>query len=177
MRRVRSRETTRLGQALVETALSLTIFVTLIFGTVDFGRLIYLHNYANRAADAAARQLSLASQKTSDCTAITDAISSGNAISISIDSTSKWGDSDPRGATFDTSTTPTTPTAGQGLLYLWPAVAASPPTNCDATGTNTRRSGAVVAEITYDFQPWTPFISVLLPNITLTSTSVLQTEY
>ena len=53
--RLRRRHPTSPGQALVEFALVLPIFLLLLFGLIDVGRLVYVSNAFNQAAREAAR--------------------------------------------------------------------------------------------------------------------------
>jgi Flp pilus assembly protein TadG len=168
--RRRKRRERSFGQAMVETALTLTIYLMIIFAVVDLGRAIYYRNAATRAADAAARVMTLPSQRTTDCTAQAQAVQAGNGLSISLDPSSVYGNGDPRtgGAS--------PPTTGQGYIYLWPALAQSAGT-CTAGSGHTRAAGTVVAQVTIAFQPWTPLISQVVGQIRITSDSALQTEY
>ncbi len=47
------------GQALVEFSISITLFLALLMGIVDFGRAIYLYNSVAQAAQAIARAASV----------------------------------------------------------------------------------------------------------------------
>ena len=50
-----SRRRTQRGQALVEAALTLMVFITLMIGTADFGRLLFYHQSLSERVRAAAR--------------------------------------------------------------------------------------------------------------------------
>ena len=56
MIRPSSRET---GQALVEFSLAIIVFMVLIMGIIDLGRLVYQYNGASQAARALARETSV----------------------------------------------------------------------------------------------------------------------
>ena len=52
---MRSNRRTRSGQALVETALMLVVFLALFLGALDFGQYLYFHQSLSERARAAAR--------------------------------------------------------------------------------------------------------------------------
>src|SRR5712691_3633756 len=120
------------AQAMVEFALLFPVFVVILFLTIDFARLVYAYAAVSWAAREAAREVSLQPQAASDCAALQIAESTAQGFLLKADSNSVVGNADPNG-----SGTPnwSTPPAGQGLIYIWPAVAtANPPElNCDGT--------------------------------------------
>jgi len=170
------------GQTLAETALALPLFVTLICGIIEGARIMYYEHEMATAAGAAARDLSLPSERDSDCRAIYDGTRSGNAMSIELDPHSRE----------DETTGPSTPPIDEGYLYLSPAMtppdqrgsvagfdpssAAAPPTTC-SDPTWQRYSGPVFAKVTYTIKPWTPFFAAIVDHFTLTQTSEQQTEF
>jgi Flp pilus assembly protein TadG len=175
--RVRRLQTAARGQAFVETMLVLPLFLLLLFATVDIARAAYTWVMLGQDAAYAARQASLADNQLTDCSALSGTASAGNGVSISADPKSLLQDGDP-GQSPQPYTTPTT--ANTGFVYIWPAQAtADPPAaNCSSTSTATaRQSGTVTAVVTYDFTPWTPLLSSLIPSIALTARASEQTQY
>lgn len=150
------------GQALVETAVTFLIWLTVIFAAVDFGRAIATKNTLTRAADAAAQELTLVTSKQSDCSAIAAAIAAAPNTDLKADPNSTYGNAGSA----------STPGPNAGYIYINPAMATS---NSICTSGNSRPSGKVSAQVTYTFSPWTPFFTWVHPE--LVSTSVLQTEY
>jgi Flp pilus assembly protein TadG len=174
--RQRSRSRGRHGQAMVETALSLPLFLLMLCGTVDLGRAIYVRLVMGSDAIESARQISLADNRTSDCSSMTASIQNGNGIVNAADPQSVDGNTDPTLSGSRASTPP----AGQGYLYLFPAVAPAPgpPTQSVCSGYKSRAHGKVVAQITYQFVPWTPGIAQIIPNgITMRTTVSELTQY
>ena len=91
MRRLSGRSDRRRGQALVEFALVLPVFLLIVFGIIDGGRLIFTYNTVSNAARNGAR-VAIVNQSTSgtdtcDTTSATAwsvgcAVSSGVGVSI-----------------------------------------------------------------------------------------------
>ena len=166
---------------MVEAALTLPIFLALLFVTIDLGRAAYTYVIIGQIAQSAARTMSLPDNSSTDCNIYTRAESNGNGYVLQADPRSISGDADPVA-------TPSAPTAGtsipnnRGDLYLWPAVAtANPPDsvgNCPGAGskrctTHTR----VTAQVTFRFVPWTPIASQVIGAITLIATSSVQAQF
>jgi Flp pilus assembly protein TadG len=179
------------AQGLVEFALAVPLIFTLLFVTVDLGRLIYTYNAISSAARDGARLVALRPQLFSDCLALQRLEQVGQAFPLlpdpnSINNQTLNTDPNNPGATG-----PTTPPPGVGYIYIWPAAAAAVPQdslnasggrNCD---NSVQRGGAgnqvkhVAVELQYVFRPLMPLISRLMPNsgITIRTISVVQTEY
>jgi len=169
----RARHRRSRGQSMVETALVLPIFITLLCGCIDFGRYVYVRGTLESDARSAGRQLTLATSQASDCSAWTVAKHSGNGISVVLDPNST--------VTLSTSPTAYSPTSSiplnSGFLFIYPAVATDASVNCNGTVRTTTAAKTVTTRVTYRYQPWTPGISTLIPEIDAVSTSVQPTEY
>lgn len=79
----RQRHDRHLGQAIVEFALAIPVFVLLVFGLLDVGRLVYINNAVAQAAREAARWGSVQSRSqdaTSRATIADEAIRSLAAV-------------------------------------------------------------------------------------------------
>lgn len=143
----------------------------LVFGTIDVGRLVYIYNGISSAAREGARIIALRPQKVSDCDPLNRMESVGQAFPLAQDPQSVWNDTAPPNG-------PTTPPAGQGYIYLYPAVAQDASGDCNAAVGNTRPAvGTVQVQIEYSFQPWTPFINQMFQHVVVTTISVTQTDY
>ncbi len=59
------------GQALVEFAIVATVFLMIVFGTIDFGRAIYLKSELNNAVREATRELKTRTASKNTCSGIT----------------------------------------------------------------------------------------------------------
>jgi Flp pilus assembly protein TadG len=162
---------------MVEFALLFPVFVIMLFLMIDFARLVYAYAAVSWAAREAARVVSLQPQAASDCAALQIAEGTAQGFSLKADVNSVVGNADPNGTS-----TPnwSTPAAGQGLIYIWPAVATSAPaeSNCDGTARAVSPTVQDVAvQVKYRYLPITPLIGSFLPPITLTTISVVHTEY
>jgi hypothetical protein len=175
----------------VEFALAVPLIFTVIFATVDLGRLIYTYNAISSAARDGARLVALRPQLLSDCLALQRLEQVGQAFPLLPDPNSISNQTLNTDPNSPGATGPTTPPAGVGYIYIWPAAAAAVPQdslngsggrNCDNT---VQRGGPgnqvkhVAVEIQYAFRPLMPLIARLLPNngITIRTISVVQTEY
>jgi Flp pilus assembly protein TadG len=156
------------GQALVEMALTLPLFIALVFGCLDLLRYIYISSVLTDNSVNAARTAALANNQTTDCNvqrvAETDP---GIFTAPSPDPAAVYGNT--------LATVPSTPAAGAGYVYIYPAVATSS-TTC---GNSVNRPGtasppsSVTVRITYQFQPVTP----LLPAFPIVAVSTQPTGY
>lgn len=157
-----------LGQALVETALALPVFLMLAFIGVDVGRFFYLRGVAEGAVRWSERALTVDASLKTDCIAITSLQSNGAALNLSMDPASQWNDPPTPSAT---------PPANQGYAYIHPA--AQPPPICpgSAPGGHVRPSGNVTTYITYLFVPSTPVFSQVLGSVTLVVADTEPTQY
>jgi Flp pilus assembly protein TadG len=187
----RPRERGQRAQGLVEFALAVPLIFTVIFATVDLGRLIYTYNAISSAARDGARLVALRPQLFSDCLALQRLEQVGQAFPLLPDPNSVANQTVNTDPNNPGATGPTTPPLGVGYIYIWPAAATAVPQdstngggvrNCDNT---VQRGGAgsqvkhVAVEIQYVFRPLLPLISRLLPNggVTIKTISVVQTEY
>jgi hypothetical protein len=69
-----------------------------------------------------------------------------------------------------------------GKIYIWPAVATAAPADLPANCGGSPRAISptvqdVAVQIKYTFLPLMPLISNIIPPITITSISVVHTEY
>jgi Flp pilus assembly protein TadG len=177
------RRRTRGGQGLVEFALVAPIFVIGIFLIIDFGRLLYAYSSISSAAREGARILSLKSDQFSDCYAYQQMEKVAQGFVMQADPNSLATNDDPNYPGTDHNPSPNVP-LGTAWVYIYPAVStASPPdASPGCTNANTARSvssttRSVAVEIQYHFMPLTPLIGNILPDITLKTISVTQTEY
>jgi len=166
------------SQALVEFAMVAPIFLLIMFGAIDIGRLLYAYSAISSAARDGARAASLQVSLFSDCQVIKDVELVGQGFPVVMDPNSLVGDSDPNSPSG--ALQPTTPPPNVGYAYIWPAVAtADPPdSNC---GSPTQRAVSqsvkhVALEIQYHFVPLTPIISSLVPKVIVKTISVVTTE-
>ena len=181
------RRGSRGGQGLVEFALVAPILVLAIFLLIDFSRLLYAYSSISSAAREGARILSLKSDQFSDCYAFQQMEKVGQGFPLLADPNSVNPDNDPNvpapGLPRAPGNNPTPPLPGQGYIYIYPAVATgSPPDGSGCSNPNTPRAvssttKSVAVEIQYHFTTLTPLVSAFLPNITLKTISVTQTEY
>lgn len=164
---------------MVEVALTLPIFLALLFVTIDLGRAAYTYVIIGQVAQSSARSMSLPDDATTDCAVFSQGESRGNGYVITADPKSVSGDLDPVA-------NPTYPTQGNviasntGDLYLWPAVAtASPPdSSANCVGTVSRGHDArVTAQVTFQFVPWTPIAAQIIGSITIVANSSATTQY
>jgi Flp pilus assembly protein TadG len=155
MRRRRRRQR---GQALVETALVLPVFLLILFGLIDIGRAVFLYNTVSEGARQASR-LAVVDQTAADVTA--QALVTSPAADLAASDVTVCF-KDP-GAAVDEATC-TGPKAGLALCS-----SATPPdytVGCLA-----------VVEITTSYRPITPIVSSFLTAIPITTRSVNPIEY
>ena len=165
---------------MVEVALTLPIFLSLVFVTIDLGRAAYTYVIIGQVAQSSARAMSLPDNSTTDCAVFNAGDSASNGFTIQADPKSVSGDLDPVAH-------PTAPTAGtaiannKGDLYLWPAVAsANPPDsvfNCPGNGTARSHNTTVTAQVTFRFVPWTPIAAQVIGSMTLVAVSSVTSQY
>lgn len=158
---------------MVETALVLPVFILLVCGCIDFGRYVYVRGTLESDVRVAGRQLTLTTAQASDCPAWTIAKHSGNGISVVMDPNSTVTLSTGPSAYSATSSIP----ANSGYVFIYPAVATDTSTNCNGAVRTATAAKTVTVRVTYRYQPWTPGISTLIPEIDAVSTSVQPTEY
>lgn len=166
------------GQALVEFSLLAPLLIYMLLVTVDFGRLVYTYGAIAWAAREGARIASLEPQKITDCPIYQRIEALAQGFNIAPDPNSVHNNSDPNSPSG--SLVPTTPQPGQGLIYIYPAVATASPQdvapNCTGAPRKTaQKSTPVTVEVQYTYSPLVPLLS--LPSITIKAVSVVQTEY
>ncbi|MHB8719530.1 MAG: TadE/TadG family type IV pilus assembly protein [Candidatus Dormibacteria bacterium] len=162
---------------MIEFALVLPVILLIVFFTIDAGRLVYTYNSVDSIARDGARTASLSTELTSDCLTLQRVIAAGQGFPIATDPHSIAGDAEPN-ANEGTATGPSTPAIGQGFVYIYPAVAPSPPgpTNCTGSPRPVSTVHDVEVQVEYGFQPLTPLLGNLLGNIVVRSISVQQLE-
>ena len=168
------------AQSLVEFALIAPFLFFLLFLLLDFGRLVYTYAAVSWSAREAARVVSMQPQAASDCLALQIAESTAQGFILKPDENSKVGNSDPNGT--GTPNADPNPPAGMGKIYIWPAVATAAPADAPANCSGSPRSISptvqdVAVQIKYTFLPLMPLISNVIPPITITTISVVHTEY
>jgi len=172
---------------MVEFAVVAPVLFLMLFLLIDFGRLVYTYGAISWATREGARLASLIPQQYSDCAILQRVESVGRGFPITADPNSVKGNSDPN-ASPPGPVAPTPPLPGQGFVYIYPAVAASPPdagANCNGVPAGLPRPQAggtpplrnVAVQVQYGYQPLIPLISSFVPNITVRIISVVRTEY
>jgi Flp pilus assembly protein TadG len=165
---------------MVEFALIAPVIFFLLFLLIDFGRLVYTYSAVSWSAREAARVVSMQPQAASDCLALQMAESTAQGFILRPDENSVAGNSDPNGT--GTPNADPRPAAGTGKIYIWPAVAtaapADAPTHCNGSPRAISPTVQDVAvQIKYTFLPLMPLINNIIPPITITTISVVHTEY
>jgi Flp pilus assembly protein TadG len=166
------------GQGLVEFAIVGPIFLVIFFLAIDFGRLVYTFGAISWSTREAARVVSLQPQATSDCLALHTAEATAQGFPLTADPNSVVGNTDPNNPGTPGPTV--TPPAGTGLIYIWPAVASGPNPDVTCDGSNRNVSPTVqdvAVQIKYAYRPLMPIISSIVPSFTITTISVVHTEY
>lgn len=139
------------GQALVEFALVFPLFVLLVFGIIDAGRLVYTYNTVANSARNGAR-VAIVNQSTSGTdtcdTTVATAYPTGCAISSGI---------------------------ALGLTAADVSVGYRDPKD-QAECTPLAIGCIAVVDVTGEFQPFTPVIGQLIGPISLTSTAKIPVE-
>lgn len=150
MIRRRARERSR-GQALVEFAFVLPLFILIVVGIFDFGRAVFAYNEVSNAAREANR-VAIVDQTVN--TIKDKAIQRG--VSLGLDAS----DIDVNFVNSDESLTGT-PCRVDATTYVAPV-----PTGCLAT-----------VKVTYEYSAITPIIGNLVGPITISSISKMQVEH
>ncbi len=163
---------------MVEFALLCPALIIMLFLLIDFGRLVYTFGAIAWATREGARLISLEPQQATDCLVLQRVEAVGRGFPLSPDPNSIAGNTDPNNPSG--SLVPSTPPAGQGFIYIWPAVAPKVPqdTNCNGAprlGSATARDVAV--QVQYTYVPMMPLISSFVPQINVKTISVVHTEY
>ena len=172
----RSRRRSTQCQSLAEFALLLPIFLFVTSGMIDFGRYVYTQGVLNGEVARAARLVTLATNQATDCAVFNDVLGSTNGIINAADPHSISGDMAP-GAGGPSGSEPSTPPAGQGYAYIYPAVATGLPVLFHCSGAARPGSSLVTVQLTYTFVPWTPVVSRLASSFIVTASSTQTSEY
>ncbi len=168
----------RSAQSLVEFALLAPLVFVILLLMIDFGRLVYTFGAIAYAAREGSRLASLEPQKTSDCPILQRVEQAGQGFTLAPDPNSVAGNTDPNAPSG--TKVPTTPPAGQGYIYIYPAVAPKTPqdTYCDGAPRKTSsQSIPVSVQIQFTYQPIVPLLADFIPTITIKTISVVPTEY
>jgi TadE-like protein len=180
MLRTRKRTKGR-AQSLVEFTLVAPLLLLIIALTVDFARIVYTYSAISAAARAGARTLSLKDQEGTDCQVFQTVEAAGQGFNLSADPNSVAGNVNPN---VGGASGPTTPPAGQGYVYIWPAVSTGRPPDAAGlcTGSGAPRAPAgqvreVAIEVQYGFKPWISIVADFIPVFVIKTVSVVQTEY
>jgi len=178
---------------MVEFAVVAPILMVSVFMLVDFARLLYTFSAISSAAREGARVLSVASTATTDCPAFQRMESMAQGFRLVPDPNSKLGDAavSTGGASGPSSSSGVT--NGQAYAYVYPAEASGPapldqspgctntngttPTRRDAQTCGSTTCSQVEVFIQYKFQPLTPIVSSLFPNIVIATSSTTHLEY
>jgi hypothetical protein len=168
------------AQSMVEFALIAPFLFFVMFLLIDFGRLVYTYAAVSWSAREAARVVSMQPQAASDCLAMSIAESTAQGFILRPDENSVVNNSDPN-SSLSPNADPRPP-AGVGKIYIWPAVATAAPADAPANCSGSPRAISpsvqdVAVQIKYTFLPLMPLISNMIPPITITSISVVHTEY
>ena len=117
-------------------------------------------------------------QATSDCAALQMAMSTAQGFVLRPDENSIVGNADPNSSSSPNADQ--NPPAGVGKIYIWPAVATAAPADVNCNGAARAVSPTVqdvAVQVKYTYLPMMPLISSFLPRITITTISVVHTEY
>ncbi len=168
------------GQSLVEFSLLAPVLFMMLFLMIDFGRLVYTYGAIAWATREGARLASLEPQANTDCPILQRVEQVGRGFPITPDPNSLANNSNPNQPVPPLA--PTTPPSGQGYVYIWPAVATRTPQDNPANCTGAARKTApgaqdVAVQIEYSYVPLIPLLRGFVPNLTITTISVVHTEY
>jgi len=175
----RGRHAHQRAQSLVEFALIAPLLFLVLLLSIDFARLVYTYGAIAWATREGARLVSLKPQQNTDCPVLQRVEQVGRGFPLTPDPKSLVNNTDPNNPSPPLQ--PTTPPAGQGYIYIWPAVATAVPQDSHCSGaaraiSPTARDVAVLVQYTY--QPLVPLFQSFLPStITIKTLSVVHTEY
>lgn len=169
------------AQSLVEFTLVAPLLLLIVAVTIDFARVVYTYSAISAAARNGARTLSLKDQDSSDCQVFKTVEASAQGFNLTADPNSVVGNANPN---TGGPTGPSTPPAGQGYIYIWPAVSTGQPPDspgtCSGSG-SPRVTGNqvrdVAIEVQYGFRPWISIVADFVPNFVIKTVSVVQVEY
>ena len=183
---IRSGEGRQRSQSMVEFAIVAPVLLLLLFGVVDFGRVIYIYATINQAANEGARTAIRASALLPTNSDVETAVKQ-HAVDVSL------ANPCPNGPII----TSTIPPANQGWIYitepdapssvesLAPSLENAPggqtwaqaSTNCSATNPAHDHAPLQVT-IRYNFVPFTPIIQqVTASHIVISASATYKTEY
>lgn len=169
------------AQSMVEFSLVAPVLIVMLFLMIDFGRLVYTFGAISWATREGARLISLAPQQTTDCAVLQRVEQVGRGFPLSPDPNSLVGNTDPNNPGPPLAPTPSDLIpAGQGYIYVWPAVATRVPQDTWCNGNPRRVSQTardVSVQVKYKWSPLMPLISNVVPSFTITTISVVHTEY
>ena len=169
------------AQSLVEFSLVAPVLIVMLFLLIDFGRLVYTFGAISWATREGARMISLAPQQTTDCAVLQRVEQVGRGFPLTPDPNSLVGNTDPNNPG-----PPLAPTSndlippGQGYIYVWPAVSTAVPQDSHCNGLPRKVSQTardVSVQVKYKWQPLMPVIASIVPSFTITTISVVHTEY
>lgn len=159
---------------MVETALVLPLFLSVVLGMIESARLVYVRSVMESDARAAARAMAVDLVRRSDCPAWQAGTDSGGGwVELGVDPSSVWnnGFQPPANAP---------PGPNRGYLYLYPAAATAVPGSCPlpnscvpACSLPVNDVETVTATVTYDFVPRVPFP---VGSITVTVSATEQVQ-
>jgi Flp pilus assembly protein TadG len=155
------------------------LFLLVMFGAIDIGRLLYAYTAISSAARDGARSASLGTSLFSDCQVIAELEAVGQGFPVVMDPNSLVGNSDPNNPAGTLQ--PTTPPPNVGYAYIWPAVATAYPPDSNCTSSSQRAISQTVkhvaVEVQYHFVPLTPFFGGLgATNVIVRTVSVVTVE-
>jgi Flp pilus assembly protein TadG len=166
MRRVGSaranleRDGHRRGQALVEFALVIPVFLLLLFGVVDFGRLIYMNSTVSQAAREGARLASVEAmwvgRTDSNCNAVGGPVCPANVTALRADIL----------AAANRMMAPFGAIANADLYTSCDATTPPTPVTTTTCAASARQPGALVSvRVVLTYRPITPLISSFFSSI------------
>jgi Flp pilus assembly protein TadG len=169
-RRRRSR-----GQSMVEFALVLPIFLLMLFGLIDMGRLVFASTTMSQAAREAARVASVqaywvgstdpsCNQPAGPVCAATEAAMRTNVVAAANNMMEPFGDIVTGDVHIACTLSTATPPSGE-----W----TSPTNNCSSATTRKAAASKVSVRIAMDFQPITPLIGQFFNSIELSGSATM----
>jgi Flp pilus assembly protein TadG len=157
------------GQALIEFALVLPVFVVMLFGVVDAGRYVYMNSVLSQAAREGARvaavEASWIGSTDASCGAVGGPVCPANAAALQADA-------------LAAANRMVAPFGNIGSLYISCDPVGSAPTGSWTTGTScTTTSGitgnVVSVRVLLTFTPLTPVIAQVMGTITTSASATM----
>jgi hypothetical protein len=173
------------SQAIVEFAIVAPILLVLLFGIVDFGRIIYIYATINQAVNEGARAAIRDSPLLPSNTDVENAVKQ-HAVDVSLANpcpngpiTSALPPPNQGWIYITEPDPPSTPEALSPLLEDAPGGQLFGQSNGTCSATNPAHDHAPLqVTIRYNFVPFTPLIQQFTANhIVITATAIYQTEY